>query len=130
MKKFIGLLVVVLAVSFAFTGCAKKGEALWKAACEHALDLSKADMKKADEKAKEMSKEDIEKGMKECTEGIKALGDGADEAANCIMAAKDMKAIGECYGKAMEKKAKEGDKKKEGEEKPAEEKPAEEKPAE
>ena len=112
MKKFAGLLVIVLAVSFGFSGCAKKGEALWTAACEHAMDVAKAEAKKAGDK-EEPKKEEMDKAMKDCTDGFKALGDGADEAATCVAAVKDMKGVQDCMVKAMEKKAKGGDKKKE-----------------
>ena len=115
MKKVAGLMLLVFVASVSFTGCAKKGEALWKSACEHVFDMAKKEAGKEGEK-KEPTKEQLEEAMKGCLEGFKSLpAEVADEAANCILEKKDMKSTGECMEKAAKKaaEAKKGGEKKE-----------------
>ena len=102
------LLVAAIAVSMALAWAnsaglfKKKGPALWKEACEHAIGILNGEDKL------EPAKEELDKNMKECTELFKKLGDGADEAATCIAGTKDEKGIQDCMVEAIEKEARDG----------------------
>lgn len=125
MKKVGFVVLAVVALSFAFAGCKKSGEALWKDACDHAIGIIKGEAGKAiDEQIKNApaeAKKELEKAKgeldkqfegfgKECLEGFKK-GDAksADEAATCLLEAKDEKGMDACMKKMKpaEKKAEE-----------------------
>ena len=125
MKKVGFVVLVVVALSFSLAGCKKSGEALWKDACDHAIGVMKGEagkaideaLKNAPGKAKkelEKSKKELDKQFegfgKKCVEDFKK-GDAksADEAAACLLEAKDQKGMEECMKKMKpaEKKAEE-----------------------
>ena len=120
MKKFGFVVLAVVALSFAFAGCKKSGEALWKDACqkmtqarmdEGLKDLPKEALAEAKKKAEsEEGKKALEEGLKKCVaEFGKADAAAADETAACIVDAKDLAAMQKCGEKMKpaEKKAEE-----------------------